>query len=270
MIGCVTTSGTAAGQWRHELAEWTIPEHILARAPEPPWGFPVELFRVTDTTEVESPSRRRAEESLPEGGSVLDVGCGGGAAGLALAGRAGLLIGVDPSPDLLAEFAAAATRGGIDHQALLGSWPDDADGVPEADVVVSHHVVYNVPDLAGFARALGQHARRRVVVELSSRHPMVATRDLWRQFHDLQRPTGPSAELAAAVLTEAGIPVASEQFERPARSGPHSAVVSMIRRRLCLPADREPEVEAALNADSVMFSARDTTCLWWDTGTIMG
>ncbi|MDP9241458.1 MAG: SAM-dependent methyltransferase, partial [Actinomycetota bacterium] len=89
---------SAADQWRDELASWAIPDEILAAASESPWGFPVELFRVADAVEPsmpDTPSRRRALEALPAGGSVLDVGCGGGAASLALAPPAGRLVGVD-------------------------------------------------------------------------------------------------------------------------------------------------------------------------------
>ena len=34
----------AATTWREALASWAIPQPILDAAPEPPWGFPVELF----------------------------------------------------------------------------------------------------------------------------------------------------------------------------------------------------------------------------------
>src|SRR5262249_53587807 len=102
---------TAASAWREALAFWAIPQPILDAAPESPWGFPVELFasRADASTVMElSPSNRRAREVLPEGGSVLDVGCGAGAASLPLASRAGLLIGIDSSNDMLAAFAERA------------------------------------------------------------------------------------------------------------------------------------------------------------------
>src|SRR5947208_2739915 len=105
-------SHSAADRWREELAAWQIPPEILARAPEPPWGFPVEMFRAPpgqvagDTSST--PSRERALEALPTGGSVLDVGCGGGAAGLALVPPASLVIGVDDGDGMLASFSAAA------------------------------------------------------------------------------------------------------------------------------------------------------------------
>jgi hypothetical protein len=38
-------------------------------------------------------------------------------------------------------------------------------------VAVCHHVVYNVGNLAKFLTALDGHAERRVVLELTDRHP---------------------------------------------------------------------------------------------------
>ena len=68
----------AAERWQAELAGWAIPDEILAQAPESPWGFPPELFAAPPDP-IDTPSRDRALEALPPGGSVLDVGCGGGA-----------------------------------------------------------------------------------------------------------------------------------------------------------------------------------------------
>ena len=198
--------GPAARRWAEQLAAWAIPEEILAAAPESPWHFPTTIFASPDPEAADSPSRRRAREALPEGGTVLDVGVGGGAAGLGLVPPAGRLVGVDESAELLASFAARASERGIASEQVQGRWPDVAGSVGSADVVVCHHVFYNVPDLAAFATALTDHARRRVVVELTGVHPVVSTNPLWRHFHGLERPEGPSAADAAAVLAEAAGP----------------------------------------------------------------
>jgi 2-polyprenyl-3-methyl-5-hydroxy-6-metoxy-1,4-benzoquinol methylase len=159
---------TAADRWREQLAEWAIPDEIVANAPESPWGFATECFRRRGEAAPDpepTPTTRRALEALPEGGSVLDVGVGGGATSLPLAGRAGSIVGIDQQPDMLEGFLANAARAGVQAHALTGAWPEASADVEPADVVLAGHVFYNIPELEPFARALDAHARRRVVVE---------------------------------------------------------------------------------------------------------
>src|SRR4051794_34785500 len=156
-------SPVSAGQrWADELAAWAIDPAILAAAPESPYGFPPGLFGSGRGSAVTLDAVRAG---LP--GTVLDVGCGGGAASVP-AGAAELLA-VDESAAMLDRYRAAAGRTPV--RAWCGRWPDLADQVPAADVVVAANVVYNVPDVAAFVTALTTHARRRVVVELTDAHP---------------------------------------------------------------------------------------------------
>lgn len=255
-------AGPAAQRWAAELAGWAIPDEIIAQAPEPPWFFPPEIFRAPDVF-VDSPSRLAAREALPDGGSVLDVGCGGGAAGLALVPPAGRVVGFDPSQELLDVFAEKAQALGVEHRTIRGSWPADAASAPASDVVVSHHVVYNVADLVPFVEALTKAARRRVVVEMSASHPLVAMAPLWKHFWDLDRPSGPTAETAMDVLTEAGIEFSTTRSPRPPRrelSMDHR--VAFTRRRLCLGAERDAEVQALLPEDPNMPPG-ESVAIWW-------
>lgn len=252
---------SALDRWRDELAGWAIPPEILAQAPEPPWGFPVEMFRAQPDG-GDFPSRARAAEALPAGGSVLDVGSGGGGAGLALVPPAGLVIGVDSAADMLTAFADTAHAKGVEHREVEGGWPDVSDSVPVVDVVVCHHVFYNVADLTPFVAALSAHARRRVVVEMTAAHPLTALAPLWRHFHGIDRPDGPTAALAVEVLREQGIEPTVETWTRPARDVPREVYVRMNRRRLCLPVDAEPDVDA-LMGDTARLG-RDVVTMWWD------
>jgi len=266
----------ALERWREQLEGWAIPEEILAAAPESPWGCPVGLFRsraLRAGTRPATPSNREAARRLPAGGAVLDVGAGGGAASLPLAGVAGRLVAVDESPAMVAAFLAAAEAAGVPAQGVEGRWPEVAGRVAPADVVVCHHVLYNVADLAPFAEALTGHARHRVVVELTDRHPLVDLGPLWRRFHDLERPTGPGADDAVAALEALGLRVARQDWESQDRFGfdDLDELVAFTRRRLCLPADRDPEVAAALldegtrQVDGVWVSGqpRRVTTLSW-------
>ena len=265
----------AAERWRRELAAWAIPADILAAAEESPWVLPHGLFAHRARVAADAPqgpSYERALEALEPLGSVLDVGPGGGAASLPLAERTTHLSGVDSDEQMLQQFAALAARRGLPCDPFLGRWPDIADQVPAADVVVCHHVLYNVPDLAEFATQLTAHARRRVVVELTVSHPLVRLNALWRHFHNVERPEGPTAEEALAVLKEAGIHARAERWHRADATTYVSfdELVDMTRRRLCLPRSRAGELESVLRAmgadeshPELGSSGRDLVTAWW-------
>jgi SAM-dependent methyltransferase len=242
----------AAEHWKNELEAWAIPEEILAAAPESPWGFPTGLFAGRASSALRrglSPANLRALEALPQGGSVLDVGVGGGAGSLPLAERAGMITGVDSSQGMLESFAEAAAARGVESATVLGTWPDVSGGVDPADIVICHHVFYNVPDLAPFIRALSAKARRRVVVELTPEHPLAWMGDLWRRFHGLARPEGPTYRDAAEVVSELGYNVQVELASgTPVMSGFPSRddAIALVRKRVCLRPDQDEELAEAL------------------------
>jgi len=246
----------ATQRWREALAAWRIPDEILAGAEGSPWVLPRHVFTGRVDRQLASPtgaSYLAAWQALDPPGSVLDVGAGAGAASLPLAPRATEITAVDADAELLAEFARRGAGGpvgvqGVPCHTVHGRWPEDADRVPHADVVVCHHVVYNAPELAPFVTALTDHARRLVVVETSDRHPLTELNPLWLRFHGISRPTGPTAEDALAVLAELGIrPRVHRWRRRPSIEHPEFAtMVDVTRRRLCLPRGRTRDVADAL------------------------
>ena len=247
------------------MAEWAIPQAILDAAPRRPFVFIPEMFAAPAPGTFEmSLSNRRAAEALGDGGSVLDVGCGGGAAAFAVAPPATEVIGTDRQPDMLELFAATARQRGIAASVVAGSWPDVADETPVADVVVCHNVLYNVTDIAPFVTALDAHARRRVVIEITPKHPQDRRRGLWRHFWGLERPHEPTASTAVEVIVEAGLdPVVEESLLPENRFASKRSELDAAHwcRNMCLPPEREPEV-AALTADAPF--PRERVTIWWD------
>ena len=235
--------GPAARTWAELQEGRGIPPEILAGAPADPWRHNVADFTPPDVP-VDTPSRWAALELLGSGGSVLDVGCGGGDAAFALVGVATEVVGVDQQADMLEVFAAVARSRGMPFRTVFGRWPDCAAEAGEADVVVSHHVLHNVVDLPPFLLALTAAARRGVVVEMLGQHPMAWLDPLWEHFHGLRRPRPATTDDAVAVLHEMGISPSVTRWERrdPPRQDP-----AWVARRLCLGPERAPEIDAALD-----------------------
>lgn len=264
---------TYAERWREQLAAWAIPERFTAAVDDSPWELPAGAMARRADQRIAAPegvSIERTAEALDPPGSVLDVGAGAGAASLPLAARITELVAVDQNAGMLAALSDRADTLGLRVSTVVGRWPDVAASVPAADVVVCHHVFYNVPDLAAFALALHEHARRRVVVELTREHPMAVHNPYWRQLHGLDRPDGPTADDAVAVLREAGLRPRVTAWTRPATpwTGDFDEFVEMSRRAVCLPLARRDELVAALRERGVdpagARPAREVVTVWWD------
>lgn len=256
----------ANDRWRELLARWAIPDEIRDPVPASPHFFDPGVFaRAADDAldrVADSPSDEAARNALTPGGAVLDAGCGAGAASLRL--RPGHLVGVDSNRALLDELARRADHLGIDVTTVEGSWPDVADRCPTADVVVCHHVLYNVPDLAAFVTALDAHARTRVVVESTAAHPLTWLAPYWQILHGIARPDRPTIEDALAVLAQLGLHVHVQRWRRryqPADThDPHT--LAHVARRLCLPEHRHEELRALLERVPPPAD-REVVTLWW-------
>jgi SAM-dependent methyltransferase len=259
MTGILGRVGEAAAVWAERQEGRGIPAGILAKAETNPWHHDVGQFAAPPQPD-DTPSRQAALDLLGAGGTVLDVGCGGGAAAFALAERATHVTGADQQQDMLDAFDAEAGRRGVPHRTVLGRWPEAATDAGTADVVVSHHVLHNVVDLPPFLLALTAAAGRGVVVEMMAQHPMAWLDPLWERFHGLHRPPPATTDNAVAVLRELGIEPAVQRWERvsPPRQDP-----VWVTRRLCLPETSVPEVDAALDA---LVRPRLVATLSWPSG----
>ena len=254
---------SAATIWKLALESWAIPPEILAQAPELPWIHPPALFGVPDQI-TETPSHRIAREALPPGGSVLDIGCGGGVAAMALIPPAIHVIGLDHQSAMLEMFTANATKRGATSEVFEGFWPAIAADVPIADVVTCHHVVYNVADIASFLSALDKHATKRVVIEMPQHHPHSAHSEAWKYFWNLDRPIVPTPQELLDVLSEIGIVAQVEYWDTPLPTDRDlSSATEFTRIRLCLTADRDPEIRSYLESQPLP-SKRELATIWWD------
>lgn len=266
----------AGARWAELLASWAIPDDIVARGEVPPWSHDPATFAMDDTADPTSPIFAVARELLPpDGGTVLDVGCGGGRSSLPLFPRARHITGVDSSRAMLDQFASAADLLDVAHREIEGRWPDVAiaaelagEPIERVDVAVCHHVAFNVPDLEPFVVALSAIARLGVVMVLPRRHPMSAWNAAWKHFWNLDRPSGPTSDDAVEVLRAVGIDPEVIEVPRPAmarHADDPTALVASARRRLCLTSDRDDEIAAWLRDNPPDFM-REVVILRWPGG----
>ena len=263
-------------RWRSDLAAWAIPDEIISAVSDSPWVLPRAVFaRRADRVAAapSGPSFEQAWAALEPTGSVVDVGSGAGAACLPLLPRTSALTAVDTEPDMLELLSDRATAAGIQPRLDVGTWPDVAAEAGTADVVTCHHVTYNVAEIQPFLAALTAAAGRKVVLEMTLKHPLVELNPLWLRFHGLVRPDGPTADDLLAILAAMGIQADSRRWRRQGGRDYESfaEMTDVTRRRLCLPPERAGEVAEAL-ADlgtdperpaDLGSSGRDVLTIWW-------
>ena len=256
---------TPGDRWRAALDELAVPQTIRDNAPDPNWTLEPQRFRWKPEEDAKNPvrpSRRRALEALPEGGSVLDVGVGGGASSLGLVPKPGLIVGVDRLADMLESFEASARQMGVAVRTVLGDWPDVADEVEPTDVAVCHHAVYSVVRIEDFVTAMTVRARNRVVLELSEHTPLAALNPLWKILHGIERPNFLVADAAQEVLVSMGLDVEREDIVLPPRVQEVTPeTVAFARRRVYVGPERDPEIEEFLRAREP--TEQRVVALWW-------
>lgn len=269
---------SAADRWEQALAAWAWPTQIRSAAPADPWRLDPGMLRGRGerTSDHASPADVAAQEALPRRGSVLDVGCGTGAAAAPLRARAGVVTGIDPRGDMLTQFVERIGEqpgllqrlagGAPDVRTVEGRWPEvDVDA---HDVVVAHNVLYDVTSgVADFVAALHHHARRRVVLALTMRHPLHWVNPYAEALHGIRRPAEPTARVAADLVREVTgrAPAWVEWTEHRDPPEDPGAQLALVARLSCARADQHDQLRAALSRMPVP-TAREMVALVWDPG----
>ena len=267
----------AADRWRAELEAWVIPQRILDAAEESPYGWPPWVWeRLSAAARSAAPPatlevvRRLAGEH----GSVLDVGAGRGRASLPLAVSGHDLTAVEPDAGMADGFEEEAGRLRVPARLVRGRWPEVAGQVPQADVVMSANVVYDVADIGPFVAALDGAARRGVVIDMTERHPRVVIAPLFRAVHGVDRPGGPSVDdMVDVIVEEVGVRPEVERWERPASLWFESwdEIIAFYGKSVTLPMARRPELRPLLEPQVTEEDGRlyvgkrmgQHSTLWW-------
>ena len=165
---------------------------------------------------------------------------------------------------MLAMYERNGERFDLPVTTIAGDWPDVASETPVCDVVAVHHVVYNVGDVVPFLDAANDHARRRVVIELPTAHPLATMSGAWQHFWNLERPEGPRPQDLMSVVEEMGLSPRLVVWDGPMRTEQNlDQAAHFMRVRLCLPKEREAEVREFL-ASADLSPKRELATVWWD------
>lgn len=251
---------TKAGDyWREQQKGWAIPEEIIAQAPESPWIHPAVVFQIPDVI-APSPSHDCANEVNPQ--SLLDIGCGGGVA--AYGSSAPHVIGLDHQQEMLDMFKVNADKYQKTYETILGNWPEVSEKTPKADVVVAHHVAFNVQNIEEFILTMSQHAHKRCILEVPKFHPQTNVKGLWKHFWNIDRPSTPTADDLMPIFAELGIKAHIKHWVGETRGlSNFDEDVKIVRIRLCLPQSREEEVKQYL-LQHPPSKTRELATIWWD------
>ncbi len=106
----------------------------------------------------------------------------------------------------------------------------------------------NVYNAARSIYGFGHEGLSRGIAKPPGCDPSVVLAPLWQHFWNLPRPDGPSAALFLDFVADLGYEAVTESETRPVNR-PTTGVdyVAFVRRRLCLPESRDPEIAAALS-----------------------
>lgn len=122
--------------------------------------------------------------------------------------------------------------------------------------------MYGVTELEAFVAALTEHARARVVLEVSTQFPQARLSPLWEAFHGVERPDHQVADEIEAVLVAMGVDVEREDAVVPAtvtEVTPES--VAFARRRLYVGPERDREIAEFLRR--LPPAEQQVVALWW-------
>ena len=278
----MASSTSAAARWKAELEAWAIPNRLLEQAEESPYGWPAELWRrrtqESRSRQESTPTTSVVSEMLGADGTLIDVGAGTGRSCLPFARAGHRVTAVEKNPGMAAGLLEEVRSEGLEVEVVVGAWPEAADKAPMADVVLSSHVVYDVPKIAPFIRAMGRHCRRAAVVEMTDVHPWTKMNYLYRAIHDLDRPEGPSVEdLVEIIVGELGAEVGVVRWERAPDLWflTWEEIVDYYGKRVVVPRARRGELRPLLEEHVVERNdrlyvdegPRSFATLWWSSDT---
>ncbi|MDA8278067.1 MAG: class I SAM-dependent methyltransferase [Actinomycetota bacterium] len=240
-----------SSMWEEALANWKVPDQLLARAAKSPYRLNPAKFRPDPSRRLSGTVQeleRLIHDQPRSPHSLLDVGSASGSLSLLVVDQVDKVIALDQSREMLDAFEENAKELGVFERVTTvhSPWPSP---IPlKADIVLSANVLYNVPNPAKFIDALIGAAGQSVVIELTQNHPLSIVNELYQRFHTLDRPTIPTADYIVDLVEAFGY---SPRVERWIRSTTNDRITAEERlteyqSRACIEETRKEELRQYL------------------------
>ena len=238
-------------RWKRSLELWKVPEELLAKASKNPYRLTPRKFK-PDQSRRQSGTVREIERLIDESSrrpkDLLDVGSGAGGISLLVGSKLESIIAIDQSKEMLDELEVSAAELGLLERVttLNSSWP--ASKPFAADIVLSANVLYNVPDISPFISALIDAANQSVVIEVTKNHPLSNVSPIFEHFHNISRPTTPTAHDVIEIVRAYGYEPRTESWVRSTSS--HDITdeerLDEYQSRACIEDERRAELKEFL------------------------
>jgi hypothetical protein len=178
----------------------------------------------------------------------LELGAAAGRLAVPLARSVGRLIAVDPSARMREALVAAADAGAAAVEVRDGRWPEDADVLPTADVILAANMFYAMAEPLPFVEAMERRSRRLCVVTAADRPGRTPDAGVWAEVMGEPLVVGPGASDLAGLMLATGRRVDVRWFPAPPpRALPPDEAAEQHRWRLGLRAD-SPRLAALRDA----------------------
>ena len=236
----------AVNRWREmiraEHAQSEAMRPLETPAPSDHWRPYAQGFRADPRRSGDS-LLDSLRQTIAPNETLIDVGAGGGRLALPLALHCKHVTAVEPSKSMVEVLEDQARDHSIDNISVVQARWEDAVVEP-ADLVLSVHVLYVIPDIEGFLRKMETHAKSRVMVVLYEAPPQSQIYPLWAEVHGSPRLPLPSVPQFREVLDELGIAFREDRLAAPAARGYESRdeALEQISQRLYL-MEQDPKRE---------------------------
>ncbi|HEU5102688.1 MAG TPA: class I SAM-dependent methyltransferase, partial [Roseiflexaceae bacterium] len=210
---------------------------------------------------------------------LIDIGAGTGRYEPLLAAAVTEVLAVEPSPSMRARLQQRLADDQLTNvRVSADAWPSAE--IPACNIAISAHVLYGVPEIEPFLRAMDASARRACFLLLAFRHPSSFVSPFWERLYGEPRLPLPGALECLSALYQIGIAARLELVPVTSRLSYADAQEALadLRWRLRAPANSEYDrlISAAI-ADLLdrtvdgRLAPRDmpeqAAVIWWERPT---